>query len=101
MNPFATGTIAGHAPPKSDGEHEEREHAENRASTPSNREDENGERGRRKEIYIYIRVDSVKRKERWTKERRGRKREREKRGSEGRQKSGRAERERCGDGPGW
>lgn len=53
MNPFATGTSAGHAPRKSDGEHEERElHAENRGS---NREDENGEGRQRKEIYAWIR----------------------------------------------
>ncbi len=82
MNPFATSTIAGHAPRKSDGEHEEREHAENRASTGriakmrTEREDD----ARR-----YIRVHSMKRRKRWTKERRGRKRERKRR-SEGRQK---------------
>lgn len=40
MNPFATGTSAGHAPRRSDGEHEERERAENHGSS---REDENGE----------------------------------------------------------
>lgn len=52
MNPFATGTSAGHAPRKSDGEHEEREHTENRGS---NREDENEEGRQRKEIYARIR----------------------------------------------
>lgn len=40
MNPFATGTSAGHAPRRSDGEHEKRERAENHGSS---REDENGE----------------------------------------------------------
>lgn len=48
MNPFATGTSAGHAPRKSDGEREKRERAEDRGS---NREDENGEGRQREEIY--------------------------------------------------
>lgn len=49
MNPFATGTSAGHAPRRSDGEREERECAENRGS---NREDGGG---RQREIYARIR----------------------------------------------
>lgn len=51
MNPFATGTSAGHAPRRSDGEHEKRERAENHGSS---REDERGKTAR-KEIYARIR----------------------------------------------
>lgn len=56
MNPFATGTSAGHAPRRSDGERtRERERAEHRGS---NREDERRQRGgktTRMEIYARIR----------------------------------------------
>lgn len=86
MNPFATGTSAGHAPRRRDGEHEESANAlrivGRIAKTRTERED-----GARK----YTRgSDGGKRKKE------GRERER---GSEGRQKSGQTERR--GDGPGW
>lgn len=85
MNPFATGTSTGHAPRRSDGEHEESANALKIV-------------GRIAKMRTK-REDSARKYTRGFEEKRKREEEERERGSEGRQKSGQTERR--GDGPGW